>query len=97
LKDLDPITQSAGQLHYINKAVAQGMAAVSASRKLVVGYEDFCKSPHKVFDRLVEKLGIDASARRFRGPEQFRPTRDADPPNRAAIEKALAEFENKSS
>ena len=93
LKDLDPITQSAGQLHYINKAVTQGMAAVNASRKLVVGYEDFCKSPRTVFDRLVEKLGIDASARRFCGPEQFRPTRDADLPNRAAIENALAEFE----
>ena len=51
LKDLDPITQSAGQLHYINKAVTQGMAAVNASRKLVAGYEDFCRNPRTTFDR----------------------------------------------
>jgi LPS sulfotransferase NodH len=95
LKDLDPITQSAGQVHYINKAVTQGMAAVNASRKLVVEYEDFCKNPGRIFDRLVEKLGIDKSARRFCGPDQFRLTRDANLPNRAAIEKALGEFANK--
>lgn len=95
LKDLDPVAQSAGQLHYINKAVTQGMAAVSASRKLVVGYEEFCRNPRTVFDQLVEKLGIDEGARRFCGPEQFTLTRDANVPKRAAIEKALAEFENK--
>jgi hypothetical protein len=59
LKDLDPITQCAGQLHYINKAVTQGMATVDARRRVVVGYEDFCKHPRTVFDQLVEKLGID--------------------------------------
>jgi hypothetical protein len=96
LKDLDPITQSAGQLHFINKAVTQGMAAVNASRKLVVGYEDFCRSPGTVFDRLVEKLGIGGRARRFCAPEQFSPTRDANLPNRVAIERALAEFERSS-
>ena len=95
LKDLDPITQCAGQLHYINKAVAQGMAVVDVSRKLVVGYEDFCNDPQTVFDRLVVKLGIDESARRCCGPEQFNPARTDNVPNRTAIEKALREFENK--
>ncbi len=94
MKDLDPITQSAGQLHYINKAVTQGMDGINESRKLVVGYEEFCKNPWTVFDRLVEKLGIEKSARRFCDPAQFRPTRDANLPNRAAIEKALAAFES---
>jgi len=93
LRHLDPITQSAGQLHYINKAVAQGMATVSASRKLVVVYEEFCRDPGETFDRLVDQLGIDEGARRFCGSGQFTHTRDAVLPNRAAIEKALAEFD----
>jgi LPS sulfotransferase NodH len=95
LKGLDPITQCAGQLHYINKAVTQGMATIDASRKLVVGYEEFCRNPRTVFDRLAEKLRIDDSAGKSCGLQEFRLSRDADLPNRAAIEKALAEFESK--
>jgi LPS sulfotransferase NodH len=94
LKDLDAITQSAGQLHYITKAITQGMVAVDASRKLVVGYEEFCRDPRRAFERLAEKLGISESAGSKCGPEQFTPSRDADFPNRAEIAKALAVFEN---
>ena len=93
LRDLDPIAQCAGQVHYINKAVTEGMAGVSESRRLVVGYEDFCKNPRTVFDQLIEKLGIDAGAGRFCTPRLFRPTRDAHLPDKAAIQKALMEFE----
>ena len=90
LKDLDPITQSAGQLHYINKAVAQGMAAVEEPRKLVVQYEDFCQGPQRVFEQLVGKLNLVNS--NYSGPEQFKVTRVNDLPNRGVIEKALAGF-----
>lgn len=90
LKDLDPITQSAGQLHYINKAVTKGMATVDESRKLVVQYEDFCQNPRQMFEQLAEKLGISASD--YCGPAQFRLTRDANLPNRVAIENALERF-----
>ena len=90
LKDLDPVTQSAGQLHYINKAVTQGMATVDEPRKLVVQYEDFCQNPRQMFDQLAGKLGTGASD--YCGPAQFRLTRDADLLNRKAIEKALMEF-----
>lgn len=93
LRALEPIAQCAGQLHYITRAVTQGMAAVDDSRKLVVGYEEFCKDPRSVFGRLAEKLKIAGSARRPCGPERFRPTRDANLPDRAAIEAALAAFE----
>lgn len=92
LKDLDPISQSAGQLHYINKAVTQGMATVKESRKLVVQYEDFCRNPRGVFDQLTKKLRIDHTDK-YRGPEQFKRTRADDLPNEATIEKALALFE----
>jgi len=95
LKHLESIAQSAGQLHYINKALEQGMATVDESRKLVVQYEDFCQNPRQVLDQLVEKLGIDKWDRSNNGPGQFMLTREADLPNRAAIEKALAEFASK--
>jgi Sulfotransferase family len=93
LKGLEPIAQSAGQLHYINKAVAQGMATVDESRKLVVQYEDFCQNPRLIFTQLVEKLKINASG--YCGPAQFRLSRDSDSSGREAIEKALAGFAGK--
>ncbi len=92
LKDLDPVTQSAGQLHYINKAVTQGMEKVETSRKLVVQYEDFCRNPRKVFKQLVEKLIISESDISYGGPEKFNKTRNDDLPDRSKIEKALKMF-----
>jgi hypothetical protein len=90
LKDLDPITQSAGQVHYINKAVTQGMATVDEARKLVVQYEDFCQSPQQVFGQFAEKLNLINCI--YSGPEQFKVTRADNLPNRVVIEKALAGF-----
>lgn len=56
-RGLDPITQVAGQIYYIDKAVTKGLSKVSESRKLVVGYEDFCEDPQRVFVDIVVKLG----------------------------------------
>jgi len=92
LKDLYPVTQTAGQLHYINKAVTQGMGKVKISRKLVVQYEDFCRNPRKVFKQLIEKLEISESDISYCGPEKFKLTRNDDLPNRAMIKKAIAGF-----
>lgn len=90
LKDLGAVEQSAGQVYYINKAVSQGIAAVEESRKLVVQYEDFCRDPRQVYERLVEKL--DLHDRTYSGPALFEVTRADDVPDRAVIEKALASF-----
>ena len=92
LRDLDPVMQCAGQIHYINKAVRRGLASVMPARKLVVKYETFCRNPQAVFNQLAEKLGIVESKKSFVEANQFIPTRE-DFPNRAAIEKALATFE----
>lgn len=94
LKDLDPVTQCAGQLHYISKSVAEGMAKVEERRKQVVQYEDFCQNPRRVFDVLVEKLSIAAISRNYCGPERFEATRIGDLPSRDAIEKAILSFES---
>jgi len=90
LQGLDPITQSAGQIHYINQAVTQGLTKVDESRKLIVQYEEFCNSPQPVFERLMEKLGM--SDGRYIGAERFKITRADDFPNRAAIEALVKRF-----
>ena len=92
LKDLEPITQSAGQLHYINAAVTKGMEAVDESRKLVVQYEEFCQNPRSVFEELLMKLGSSENDNSYCGPDQFRISRNADVPNRGLIERALTRF-----
>jgi len=92
LKNLEPVTQSAGQLHYINTAVTKGITTVDESRKLVLQYEDFCENPRQVYEKLVEKLGVTESNMAYQGPEQFELTRNDDLPNRSLIEKALAKF-----
>lgn len=88
LKDLDPILQSAGQVHFINKAVTAGINSLSESRKLEVQYEDFCKNPKLIFDQLIEKLGINDAE--YVGPTQFNSTRNAEIPNQLEIETAIA-------
>lgn len=89
LKSLDPIAQAAGQVHYINQAVSTGMDAVAESRKLIVQYEDFCRSPRQVFEGLAEKLGSSVVRGGYQGPEKFNLGRDANVMRGAEIEKAL--------
>jgi hypothetical protein len=92
LKELDATAQSAGQLHYIDKAVTAGMATVDESRKLVVQYEEFCQNPRATFEQLTGKLGTGGGDVTYSGPEQFKVTRASDSPNRNAIEAALSMF-----
>jgi len=93
LKDFEPITQSAGQLHYINKAVSIGMSKVTKERSLVVQYEDFCANPRTVFEELAERLGIE-DIQNYSGPVQFKLSRDHDLPNRKVILNALSKFKD---
>lgn len=93
LKDLEPIMQSAGQLHYINKAVTQGMEALDESRKMVVQYEDFCLNPRLVFDEITCKLDVTDHA--YDGPDNFNITRESNSTINSAIEAALLKFSNK--
>jgi hypothetical protein len=92
LKDLDPVQQVAGQVHYINNAVTQGMEKVDEARKLVVQYEEFCANPEKIFKSLTRKIGMMNC--QYEGVKQFRATRSNDMENRAAIEKSVSLFES---
>ncbi len=95
LKDLDPITQTAGQLHYINAAVEKGMATVSESRKLIVKYEEFCQAPHKVYKDLLAKLELPENNNHYDGPRQFTPSRKDGILNIEKIEEAMSSFVDK--
>lgn len=90
LKGLDPINQVAGQVHYINRAVSNGLANVAEQRKLVVQYEDFCAAPRKVFESLCEKIGLNGAA--YQGQEFFKVARENELPNRVQIEQACARW-----
>lgn len=69
LKDLESVTQVAGQVHYINNAVDRGFASIDESRKIVVQYEDFCVRPEQFFYELTEKMGFENS--KYSGPAKF--------------------------
>ena len=90
LKELDPISQCAGQVYSINKAIDDGMEKVDEARKLVVQYEDFCSNPSKVFEKLKTKLGLDSSLK-YKGPTSFDIPRN-HVAYRNEIEEALARF-----
>lgn len=90
LKALDPISQVAGQVHYINRAVSAGLAHVAESRRLVVQYEDFCAAPEKVFESLCEKIGLGGMV--YQGSDAFQPSRTCEPALHQKIEAAWAEF-----
>ncbi len=56
LKDLDPVSQVAGQVACINRTVDAGLKFVANERKISLNYEAFCENPEKVFDELIDKL-----------------------------------------
>ena len=90
LKDLDPVTQSAGQVHYIDQAVSRGLAAVDESRKLVVHYERFCEDPRACHRELAERLGLGGVE--YTGPGGFEVSRRVDDAQRKKIVSACRQF-----
>ncbi|MCX2977401.1 sulfotransferase [Candidatus Marimicrobium litorale] len=90
LKHLPPLSQVAGQVHYINKAVATGMGKVSAARKITISYEKFCADPAQVFTEMTKKLGL--SHCKYDGPSHFNITRAGDIRNQTEIESAIRLF-----
>ena len=76
LKDLDIYHQVAGQVYFTNRAVEQGLSEIQDMNWLSVSYEEFCKSPQKIYRQLKERLsrlGYDV-APRYSGPKSFEST-----------------------
>lgn len=90
LQNKSPVVQACGQIHYINKAIASGLASVDETRKLTVNYEDFCANPALFYKQLVDKLGLEA-VEAYGGPQSFNVTRSEI--NTSEIERSLKTFE----
>ncbi|MDT8406580.1 MAG: sulfotransferase [Methylococcales bacterium] len=95
LKDLDPIEQASGQIHYINKAVDKGMEAVDDRRKIIVQYEAFCADPESFYYQLMEKLGLSGTQYQYIGPKNFTVSR-TDVKNAKPIATALHGYRQRS-
>lgn len=91
LTNFDPVTQAAGQVYFINQAIEQGLAKVDESRKLVVQYEDFCKAPQCVFEKIKLKLKLNIDDA-YQGPSSFSPSRVVEASFARAVEQALSRF-----
>lgn len=86
---LDAVTQVAGQVSCMNRAVTAGLRGVADGRKLVVDYEQFCANPRRVFNDIADRIGATSGDKAYRGPVSFEASRTAPPPNRDAIIRAL--------
>lgn len=53
--DRSPIEQVAAQVVHIQSVVDGGMQALPSERKLAIVYDDFCSSPHRVYQQLSER------------------------------------------
>ena len=72
LKDLNPVSQVAGQVYFVQKAIESGLAQVAESRRLAVTYEKFCESPSEVWDEIRSKLNAnDYALGDYTGPSRF--------------------------
>lgn len=87
---MDPISQTAGQVHFINRAVSNGLSLVAENRKLVIDYEEFCVGPEAVYEALVSQLGIVSSG--YSGPRFFKPSRNVEADLALKIKKSFESF-----
>jgi len=76
LKGLDPITQVAGQVYFTQQAVEDGLSQVHESRKMVVDYEQFCREPAIVWERLQSTMAAEGCIieGEYAGPDRFEAT-----------------------
>jgi hypothetical protein len=97
LKDLNPVQQVAGQIHFIRHATDEGMARVASARALTIEYEAFCQNPAAVWAALTEKMsGLGFALKsHYTGPRQFDTanTVRVSPERWTEIRNALAKFE----
>ncbi len=75
LKELDPYKQVAGQVYFTNRAIHQELSKIPSRRQLEINYEEFCKSPSKIYEQLGERLAFYHynMAPQYNGPKKFSP------------------------
>jgi len=96
LQEMDPIHQVAGQVHFILKAVNDGLAQVAEPRKLEVDYERFCQNPTEVWETLRSRMAAQGCTLEgaYQGPDHFEATTSVRvPPERwTSFQDALSEI-----
>jgi hypothetical protein len=73
LVNMDIYHQIAGQVYFTDKAILHGLEKVPEERKIIIDYEDFCKSPHEFYELFVDKyanLGYPITIP-YSGPDSF--------------------------
>jgi hypothetical protein len=68
LKNADYATQIAGQIHYVNHAIEEGIRYADPDAIIEVSYQDLCRDPTTFLERVVQRV----AARGFR-PQIFDP------------------------
>lgn len=87
LRQMDPYHQVAGQIHYLNQAIETALARLPEARRLVVDYEDFCRSPADVYQGLRTcclAQGYEMPAE-YSGPDTFATTDRVTVPDQEAL------------
>ncbi len=96
LKDLEPVHQVAGQVHFILKAVNEGLAHIAEPCKLEIDYEQFCLNPAGVWETLCSKMTAQGYKFEddYHGPDHFEATTSmrVSPERWARFQDALAEI-----
>ncbi len=76
LRQLDPMAQVAGQIHYTSRAIEEGLDQLPEQRWMRIGYEEFCNDPALAWRDLRAKLfalGFELPAD-YAGPSRFEHT-----------------------
>lgn len=96
LRDLPAAAQIAGQIHYTEAAVADGLAAIAPERRLHITYEELCESPQRVYRKLREVLAHQGCPlpESYAGPKFFPASRKLrlDPDDLAALQAAIQAY-----
>jgi hypothetical protein len=76
LKDKKPYEQIAGQIHYTNKAIEEGLAKIDENKHLSLQYEEFCEKPESFFKIIKRKLNEQGMNfdKEYNGPHSFNST-----------------------
>jgi len=91
LRELDPLHQAAGQVHYTRDALRTAMRLLPEHRRLSVQYEHFCDDPGAIFRALASKLSLPDAT--YTGPARFAASGTVSGARRDAILPALEFFE----
>jgi hypothetical protein len=73
LKPLDPYSQVAGQVYYLNKRIKNQLQKMKKNSWIQIDYSSFCSSPKNLFQNIAEKLRSQNYITKieYNGPEKF--------------------------